>query len=71
MKSLARSLRRHQTEAENVLWSRLRNRQLESRKFRRQQVIGHYIVDFLCLDPKLVIELDGGQHAERMEQDNR
>ena len=69
MKHLARALRKHFTDAEKVLWDRLRNRQLEGRKFRRQQVIGNYIVDFLCLEPKLVIELDGGQHAERMEQD--
>lgn len=69
MKHLARALRRHGTDAEKVLWDRLRNRQLEGRKFRRQQVMGIYIADFLCLDPKLVIELDGGQHAERTEQD--
>ena len=71
MKHLARALRQRQTDAEKVLWGRLRNRQLEGCKFRRQQVIGTYIVDFLCLDPKLVIELDGGQHAECKEQDNR
>ncbi len=71
MKHLARALRQHQTDAEKVLWYRLRSRQLEGRKFRRQQVIGRYIADFLCLDPKLVIELDGGQHAERIEQDEQ
>ena len=59
VKHFARALRRHQTDAEKVLWSRLRNRQLEGCKFRRQQVVGTYIVDFLCLEPKLVIELDG------------
>jgi len=71
MKHLARALRQRQTDAEKILWSRLRNRQLEGCKFRRQQVIGVYIADFLCLDPKLVIELDGGQHAERTAQDSR
>ena len=71
MKHLARALRQRQTDVEKVLWGRLRNRQLEGRKFRRQQEIGVYIADFLCLDPKLVIELDGGQHAERTDQDSR
>ena len=50
------------------MWERLRNRQLEGRKF---QVIGAYIADFLCLEPKLIIELDGGQHAEQREQDEQ
>ena len=71
MKHLARALRRHQTDAEKVLWYRLRNHQLEGRKFRRQQVMGKYIADFFCLELKLVIELDGGQHAERAEQDEQ
>ena len=63
MKHLARTLRRQQTRAEQLLWSRLRNRQLEGCKFRRQQVIGPCIVDFLSVQPKLIIEVDGGQHA--------
>lgn len=71
MKQLARSLRKQQTEAERLLWSRLRNRQLQGCKFRRQQPIGPYIADFLSLEPKLIIELDGGQHAEQQEQDNQ
>ena len=69
MKQLARALRKNQTDAEKVLWARLRNRQIEGRKFRRQQVIGPYIADFLCLEPKVVIEVDGGQHAAKTEQD--
>jgi len=69
VKHLARTLRRQQTRAEQLLWSRLRNRQLEGCKFRRQQVIGPYIVDFLSVQPKLIIEVDGGQHAERVLQD--
>ena len=71
MKQLARSLRKQQTNAEKLLWSRLRNRQLQGCKFRRQQPIGPYIADFLSLEPKLIIELDGGQHAEQQEQDNQ
>jgi very-short-patch-repair endonuclease len=71
MKQLARALRKHQTDAEKLLWNRLRNRQLENCKFRRQQAVGPYITDFLCLEPKLVIELDGGQHSTQMEQDEQ
>ena len=71
MKQFARTLRKHQTDAEKLLWSRLKNRQLEGRKFRRQQVIGSYIADFLCLEPKLVVELDGGQHVEQKEKDEQ
>ncbi|CAD6872624.1 endonuclease domain-containing protein [Methylomonas fluvii] len=69
MKDLARSLRKNQTDAERVIWQQLRNRQLLGCKFRRQQVIGPFIVDFVCLEPKLVIEVDGGQHAEQQEYD--
>ena len=69
MKHLARDLRRNQTDAEKLVWSRLRNRQLEGRKFRRQQIIGPYIADFLCLEPKLIVELDGGQHMEQQDSD--
>ncbi len=71
MKHLARALRASQTDAEKWLWRQLRNRQIEGRKFRRQQPIGPYIPDFLCLEPKLVIEIDGGQHAEMTEQDEQ
>jgi len=52
-----------------VIWQQLSNRQLLGCKFRRQQVIGPFIVDFVCLEPKLVIEVDGGQHAEQQEYD--
>jgi very-short-patch-repair endonuclease len=64
-----RHLRKNQTEAEKLLWSRLRNRQMEGFKFRRQWPIGSYIVDFVCLSCKLIIELDGGQHAETIGYD--
>jgi very-short-patch-repair endonuclease len=66
---LARKLRRDATEVEAMLWQRLRNRQVEGAKFRRQVPVGGYIADFLCVDARLVIELDGGQHATRAEAD--
>ena len=65
----ARTLRREHTDAEGLLWSRLRDRQIENRKFRRQQPIGPYIADFACMSDKLVIELDGGGHAQRQTRD--
>ena len=60
--STSRNLRKNMTEAEKRLWSRLRSHQILGLKFRRQHPIGNYIVDFACLERKLVIELDGGQH---------
>jgi len=60
----ARRLRRDQTDAEQALWKRLRAQQLNGLKFRRQFPIGHYITDFCCRECHLVVELDGGQHAE-------
>jgi very-short-patch-repair endonuclease len=57
-------MRRQPTDAEDALWLRLRGRQLADAKFRRQQVLGPYVVDFYCLEHRLAIELDGGQHAE-------
>ena len=59
----ARNLRRRQTDAEKALWRLLINRTFLGSKFRRQHAIGPYVVDFVCLDSKLIIELDGGQHA--------
>ena len=64
MQENARSLRKNQTEAEALLWSKLRSRQLSGCKFRRQHPIGHYILDFYCAEAHLAIEIDGGQHAE-------
>ncbi len=58
----AQKLRFLQTDAEKVIWSALRNQQL-CFKFRRQHNIGSYIVDFVCLEEKLIVELDGGQHT--------
>ncbi|MDO9403645.1 MAG: endonuclease domain-containing protein [Polaromonas sp.] len=60
----ARSLRLASTDAESLLWSRLRARQLNHLKFRRQYAIGPYFADFACIEIGLVIEVDGGQHAE-------
>lgn len=59
----ARKLRVDQTEAEARLWLKLRGRRLVDAKFRRQTPVGHYIVDFMCFEAKLIVELDGGQHA--------
>ncbi|MDO8578933.1 MAG: endonuclease domain-containing protein [Dehalococcoidales bacterium] len=58
----AKGLRHKQTEAERVLWKHLRNAQLNGAKFRRQEPIGNYIVDFVAFKDKLIIEIDGGQH---------
>ncbi len=65
LRNRARQLRRQQTDVETKLWIRLRDRQLCGAKFRRQHPIGPYIVDFCCPDRGLVVELDGGQHAEQ------
>jgi very-short-patch-repair endonuclease len=67
----ARALRQSSTDAENLLWFRLRNRQLLDLKFRRQRPIGRYIADFACLEIGLVIELDGGQHLDQIAYDDR
>jgi len=64
----AKQLRQNMTEAEKLLWSRIRNRQLGV-KFRRQTPIGRYIADFYCHEQKLIIELDGSQHLEQAEYD--
>ena len=65
----ARSLRKNPTDAERALWKHLRLHQLGDHKFRRQQPIGHYIVDFVCLEKRLVIELDGGHHPQQVDSD--
>jgi adenine-specific DNA-methyltransferase len=66
-----KQLRREQTDAERKMWSLLRSRSLDGYKFRRQQPIGPYIADFCCFRPRLIVELDGGQHAEQVEYDER
>ncbi len=65
----ARRLRKNPTEAEKRLWDALRRRQIDSHRFRRQVPLGIYVVDFLCLERRLVVEVDGGQHAVEMERD--
>ena len=66
---IARSLRRDSTDAERRLWSRLRDRQVRGAKFRRQVPIGTFIADFACVEAKLVVEVDGSQHAQAVEAD--
>ena len=68
-RQFARKLRREQTSAESRLWWHLRNRQFHGWKFRRQVPIDGYIADFVCIDAKLIIEIDGGQHAEATAKD--
>ena len=65
----ARTLRKNMTGAEQLLWRGLRKRQLNGFRFRRQHPIGKYIVDFVCLEQKLIVELDGGQHLEQQRYD--
>ena len=69
MKQRTRMLRKNMTDVEKLLWRRVRDRQLGRYKFRRQHPIGPFIVDFVCLEKKLVIEVDGGQHAKNLEAD--
>ena len=69
MNSIAQGLRHNMTDAEKLLWKHLRLKQLQGHKFRRQHRLGYYVVDFVCLRENLIIELDGGQHAEQMEND--
>ena len=66
---IARKLRRRATEAETRLWQKLRNRQLEGVKFYRQMPIGPYVVDFAARAARLVVEIDGGQHATAVKAD--
>jgi very-short-patch-repair endonuclease len=65
----ARRLRCESTDHERLLWSKLRNRRFAQFKFRRQVPLGNSIADFVCFQTRLVIELDGGQHAQRRQYD--
>ncbi len=67
----ARNLRGNLTDAERVLWKHLGLRQIEGDKFRRQHMIGSYVVDFVCLERRLIIEVDGGQHDMHTEKDDK
>jgi len=68
--SRARVLRKDPTEAEKLLWKRLRYRQAGV-KFRRQRPIGNYIADFVCLEAMLIVEVDGSQHADQVAYDTK
>ena len=68
---LPQQLRRTMTDAERKLWRLLRLQQFDDWKFRRQHVFGNYVLDFVCLPAKLVVEVDGGQHADAVAADDR
>jgi very-short-patch-repair endonuclease len=65
------ALRNNPTDAETRLWPRLRQRQIDGCKFRRQHPYGDYILDFVCLERKVAVELDGGQHADAANHDGK
>jgi very-short-patch-repair endonuclease len=67
----ATALRREMTEAEKMIWERLRSRQTEGFRFRRQVPLGRFIADFVCHEAKLIVEVDGGQHDSSSEQEAR
>jgi very-short-patch-repair endonuclease len=68
LKALSQHLRKNMTDAENIIWLRLRRKQLKGYPFYRQKIIGNYIVDFYCPKANLVIELNGGQHYSEVGQ---
>jgi len=67
----ARALRKNLTEAEQRLWQQLKRRQIATVKFRRQQPIGPFMVDFVCFERRVIVEVDGGQHAEQAAYDEQ
>jgi very-short-patch-repair endonuclease len=67
----ARTLRLNLTDVERILWRALRDKQLDGHRFRRQHPVWRYITDFACIEKKLVIELDGGQHQEQLAYDGQ
>jgi len=69
--NFARNLRKNQTDAENLIWRHLRRKQVEGLRFKRQQPIGKYIVDFVFLEKRLILEIDGGQHDIEKEKDEQ
>jgi very-short-patch-repair endonuclease len=70
-KAKARELRKNMTDAERVLWKHIRLKQLGGYKFRRQQPLGQYVVDFMCFEKRLIVEVDGGQHSEQISYDSK
>jgi len=71
IRAWAREMRGRMTDAEALLWYLLRNRRIAGAKFRRQRPVGRYILDYYCVEKKLGIELDGGQHSEATVYDRR
>jgi very-short-patch-repair endonuclease len=69
-RAFAKELRVGSTDAERLLWFHLRAKRLDGFKFRRQHLLDKYIVDFICLESRLLIELDGGQHADACNREN-
>jgi very-short-patch-repair endonuclease len=67
----AKQLRSNMTDAERRLWYRLRAHRFGGLKFKRQAPIGPYVVDFICFDHKLILEVDGGQHSENLKDQSR
>ena len=70
-RDFARAMRADATKAENMLWQSLRGKQLEGFKFRRQAPLKGYILDFVCFEAKLFVEVDGGQHSENSRNEAR
>jgi len=68
-KTFARQLRKSETDAERKIWQQLRSRILSEAKFRRQHPVGPYVVDFICINEKLIIKLDGSQHQQQQDYD--
>jgi len=71
MITVARDLRKEQTRSEQILWKALKNRSFNGKKFRRQQPIGPFVVDFLCPETKLIIEIDGDIHITQIKADRQ
>ena len=67
--AIAKNLRKNSTDAERLLWRQLRAKQIQGCKFRRQEPTGNYVVDFICFEKRLVVEVDGGQHAIEIQKD--
>ena len=71
MNNKAKALRKKSTDAENLLWHHLRNRQILNAKFRRQHTIKSFVVDFVCLEQGLIIEVDGSGHMDKQQHDEK
>ena len=71
LQDFARTMRKQPTEAEDRLWQALRDRRLMRLKFRRQMPVGRFIADFICLEAKLIVEVDGSQHGGSLRDSER